>query len=252
MSGQVRHVPDWSRAKHARGPRCHRVSITLPYLPGISRAAAQGADLRSLLAFDANDHAALLPALRHALRGDGGSRTLWSVPSGTRATLSPCSRGGAIHGGFERDAPLPKVRRAVPPSLDPGEEGVSIDPRHRRTGRGGGAVVPVPLHWRRRRERGYNQAELLAKAIAKVAGRPCCAALVKVVPRPPQSGLSAGARRRNAAGAYRARLPAWLRRKRLLLVDDIFTTGATAEACTRALLGAGARSVDVLTVARVP
>ncbi len=116
----------------------------------------------------------------------------------------------------------------------------------------GAAVVPVPLHWRRRRERGYNQAELLAKAIAKVAERPCYLALVKVVPRPPQSGLSAGARRRNAAGAYRARLPAWLRRKRLLLVDDVFTTGATAEACTRALLGAGARSVDVLTVARVP
>ena len=115
----------------------------------------------------------------------------------------------------------------------------------------GAAVVPVPLHWRRRRERGYNQAGLLAKAIAKAAMRPCCSALVKVAPRPPQSGLSASARRRNAAGAYRARLPAWLRRKRLLLVDDVFTTGATAEACTRALLRGGAQSVDVLTVARV-
>ena len=116
----------------------------------------------------------------------------------------------------------------------------------------GAAVIPVPLHWRRRRERGYNQAELLAKAIAKAAERPCCSALVKVASRPPQAGLSAGARRRNAAGAYRARVPAWLRRKHLLLVDDVFTTGATAEACARALLRGGAQSVDVLTVARVP
>jgi ComF family protein len=116
----------------------------------------------------------------------------------------------------------------------------------------GAAVVPVPLHWRRRRERGYNQAELLARAIAGAADRPCCRALVKVAPRPPQAGLSAAARLRNAAGAYRARLPGRLLGARLLLVDDVFTTGATAEACTRALLRAGARSVDVLTVARVP
>ena len=116
----------------------------------------------------------------------------------------------------------------------------------------GDAIVPVPLHWRRRRERGFNQAELLGKAIAKAADKPCCRALVKVAPRPPQAGLSAGARRRNAAGAYRARLPARFVGKRLLLVDDVFTTGATVEACARTLLRAGARSVDVLTVARVP
>ncbi len=52
----------------------------------------------------------------------------------------------------------------------------------------GAAVVPVPLHWRRRRERGYNQAELLARSIARAAKRPCCSILVKVAPRPPQSG----------------------------------------------------------------
>lgn len=116
----------------------------------------------------------------------------------------------------------------------------------------GDAVVPVPLHWRRRRERGFNQAELLARAIAKAARRPCSRALVKITERPPQAGLSAAARRRNAAGAYRPRLPAGLVGKRLLLVDDVFTTGATVEECSRALLRAGARSVDVLTVARVP
>jgi competence protein ComFC len=115
----------------------------------------------------------------------------------------------------------------------------------------GEAIVPVPLHWRRRRERGFNQAELLGKVIARAADRPCLRALAKIAPRPPQAGLSAAARLENAAGVYRARLPARLMGKRLLLVDDVFTTGATVEACTRALLRAGARSVDVLTLARV-
>ncbi|MGH9459991.1 MAG: ComF family protein [Vicinamibacteria bacterium] len=116
----------------------------------------------------------------------------------------------------------------------------------------GEAIVPVPLHRRRRRERGFNQAELLGKVIAKAAGKPCCRALVKVVSRPPQAGLSAAERLKNAAGAYRARLPARFVGKRLLLVDDVFTTGATVESCALRLLRAGARSVDVLTVARVP
>jgi ComF family protein len=116
----------------------------------------------------------------------------------------------------------------------------------------GEAIVPVPLHWRRRRERGFNQAELLGKAVAKAAHKPCYRALVKVASRPPQAGLSAPARRRNAAGAYRARLPARFVGERLLLVDDVFTTGATVEACVRTLLRAGARSVDVMTLARVP
>jgi len=116
----------------------------------------------------------------------------------------------------------------------------------------GDAVVPVPLHWRRRRERGFNQAELLGKVVARAAGKPCCRALSKIAPRPPQAGLTATARSRNAAGAYRARLPDEFIGRRMLLVDDVYTTGATVEACVRTLLRGGARSVDVLTLARVP
>lgn len=116
----------------------------------------------------------------------------------------------------------------------------------------GAAVVPVPLHWRRRRERGYNQAELLAKAIAAEAGLARCRALKKTKHRPPQAELSASGRRRNARGAYCARLPAGLVGEPVILVDDVFTTGATAEACARALRRAGAAAVDVITVARVP
>jgi ComF family protein len=117
----------------------------------------------------------------------------------------------------------------------------------------GAAVVPVPLSRKRRRERGYNQAELVARPVARIARLPLLTgALVKPAERPPQSGLSAAARRRNARAAYQARLPARFEGAHLLLVDDVFTTGATVEAASAALLGAGAASVDVLTLSRVP
>jgi competence protein ComFC len=114
------------------------------------------------------------------------------------------------------------------------------------------AVVPVPLSRKRRRQRGYNQSMLLAGVVARLAGVPMKSRiLVKHKERPPQAELSAAIRWRNAAGAYRAQIPSYLRGKAILLVDDVFTTGATVEACTRVLLRAGAGSVDVLTVARV-
>jgi ComF family protein len=114
------------------------------------------------------------------------------------------------------------------------------------------AVIPVPLGRARRRTRGYNQAELLGGVIARLAGVPMSThVLVKSKERPPQAELSAGARWRNALGAYQAHLPSHLVDEPLWLVDDVFTTGATVEACTRALLRQGAGAVDVLTVARV-
>ena len=114
------------------------------------------------------------------------------------------------------------------------------------------AVVPVPLSRRRRRERGFNQAELIALAVARESGIPLRArVLSRTKDRPPQAGLSATARRRNVSGVYRARLPEALRGEVVLLVDDVLTTGATADAAARALLGAGAGAVDVLTLARV-
>jgi ComF family protein len=118
---------------------------------------------------------------------------------------------------------------------------------------GAAAVVPVPLSKGRKRERGFNQAELIASAVAHEAGLPLRARLLtKTKERPPQAGLSASARRSNVASAYRARLPRSLQGETLLLVDDVLTTGATAEAAARALLAAGAGAVDVLTLARVP
>jgi len=116
------------------------------------------------------------------------------------------------------------------------------------------AIVPVPLHWWRLFRRRYNQSALLAKAVGRLAGKPVLPDLVRRRRWTPSQGrLGAAERRRNVAGAF-AIAPghaAAIRGRQLLLVDDVLTTGATAEAVTRALLEAGARTVDLLVVARV-
>ncbi|MGD0776547.1 MAG: ComF family protein [Candidatus Solibacter sp.] len=110
------------------------------------------------------------------------------------------------------------------------------------------AAVPVPLHWRRRLERGFNQSELLAREISRRTGIPVVRALGRVRPTPTQAGLSNSGRRQNVARAFRSRS---VQGKRILLIDDVMTTGATAGACASALKQAGARRVALLTVARV-
>jgi ComF family protein len=115
-------------------------------------------------------------------------------------------------------------------------------------------VAPVPLHWTRLARRRFNQAALVARAAARLAGRPCVPdLLVRRRRTPPQTALGRLARARNVRGAFsvRRRHRARVAGKRIVLVADVFTTGATAAACARALLGAGAAAVDVLTLARV-
>src|SRR5262245_20510980 len=113
-------------------------------------------------------------------------------------------------------------------------------------------VVAVPLHPRRLRERGFNQAELIARELARRAGRAYCAdALVRRLDTRPQAGLSAAARRRNVREAFAVRRKAQVAGRTVTLVDDVVTTGATALACGRELLSAGAREVRLLSVARV-
>lgn len=115
-------------------------------------------------------------------------------------------------------------------------------------------VAPVPLHWRRFWRRRYNQSALLARALGGQAGIAVVPdLLVRARSTPSQGGLGRAARARNVRGAFRlnGRMAARVRGARVLLVDDVYTTGATVEACARVLLRAGAAAVDVLTLARV-
>lgn len=113
-------------------------------------------------------------------------------------------------------------------------------------------VVPVPLHADRRRERGYNQADMIARPLAKrlkLPFRPYLLARTK--PRPARLVLSRTEHWESVRGAYTLREGSRVDKLRILLVDDVMTTGATLDSCSRALLKAGAAEVVALTVARV-
>jgi competence protein ComFC len=121
----------------------------------------------------------------------------------------------------------------------------------RREGIAADVVVPVPLHRQRERERGYNQADLVARPLARKLGLPYRAVLlVRTKPRPDKHILSLEERWDSVRGAFAARPGSKVDNLRVLLVDDVMTTGATLDACARALRGAGAKSVIGLTVAR--
>lgn len=112
-------------------------------------------------------------------------------------------------------------------------------------------VVPVPLHSARRRSRGYNQAELIARPLARLLRLPCePQLLIRTKPRPRKLILSRKERWTSVRGAYAAAAPAKIRERHILVVDDAFTTGATIDACARALKKAGASGVIGLTFAR--
>ena len=113
------------------------------------------------------------------------------------------------------------------------------------------SITWVPLSRRRLRRRGYDQARLLAEALSAKLGVPCERTLVKTKNNPPQSRTGKAAQRRaNVSGVYEAVSGAELAGKRLLLVDDIVTTGSTLGEAAGALLGAGAASVCAAAVAR--
>src|SRR5579875_1786289 len=113
-------------------------------------------------------------------------------------------------------------------------------------------VVPVPLHRDRYRERGYNQAELIAKRVARrLKLRHASNLLIRVKPRPPQLVLSRAEHWKSVRGAYATPERMNIDNQRVLLVDDVLTTGATLDACSRALKKAGASAVFGVTVARV-
>jgi ComF family protein len=114
-------------------------------------------------------------------------------------------------------------------------------------------ILPVPLHRHRLRERGFNQALDLASRVSRRTGIPFeRRTLIKCFSTPPQAGLHAADRERAIRGVFRVAHGERIRGKRILLVDDVFTTGATANECARVLLAAGADRVDVFTLAHTP
>jgi ComF family protein len=113
-------------------------------------------------------------------------------------------------------------------------------------------VIPIPLHRRRLWWRGFNQAALLADEIARRLSLPVDAtAVARTRFTPPQTARDHDARRRNVRRAFAVKHPDRLSGMRVLLVDDVMTTGATVDECSRSMIAAGAASVDVFTLARV-
>ena len=113
-------------------------------------------------------------------------------------------------------------------------------------------VVPVPLHEERLRSRGFNQAAVIGREMSKALRVPLDeSSLIRVsTPRKYRTGLDAKGRRESVEGAFTVRYPRLIGGEEVLLVDDVFTTGATVGACEAALMEAGAKSVLVMTLAR--
>jgi ComF family protein len=113
------------------------------------------------------------------------------------------------------------------------------------------AIVPVPLHPRKQRQREFNQAEYLAAALGRAVGVPVLKGKVRrIKDTGTQTKLGAEARARNLRGAFAVRDEAIFKGKRLVLLDDVFTTGATMDSCAKTMKSAGAREVVALAVAR--
>ena len=123
---------------------------------------------------------------------------------------------------------------------------VSAYPREQRFD----AIVPMPLHWRRYWQRGFNQSALLARELGRRCGIPVVGAVRRRRATPPQAGLTSARRRINVSGAFAAAKRRPVKDLRILLVDDVMTTGATASSCAGALKRAGASYVAVLALAR--
>lgn len=112
-------------------------------------------------------------------------------------------------------------------------------------------ILPVPLHPQRLRQRGFNQSNLLARRISRRHSIPLdFTTLKRIRPTQPQTQLSGPERRENIRGAFEVQNPQTIQKKHLLLIDDVYTTGATVGECSKVLRKAGAGQVDVLTLAR--
>jgi len=252
-------------------------SVSIAFLPRVKRAAdAARAVLRATLDLALPP---LCPACREPVEGRGLCPACWSKLS--FITRPYCERLGIPFVYDPGPGILSMEAIADPPAYNRARAAVRFDEISRAlvhafkygdrldlapmlgrwTGHAGrellaeaDALVPVPLHWRRSWARRFNQSALLATAISAESGVPVTAgALKRVKATAQQVGLSRSERAANVQGAFR--VPevgkSAVAGRRLVLVDDVLTSGATVEGCARALLRAGAQNVDVLIFARV-
>ena len=203
----------WSQLSFITPPYCARLGIPFAYDPG-----------PGVLSMQAIANPPAYERARAAVRFDDIARTLvHALKYGDRLDLAPTLGRWMVQAGG--------------PILTEAD-----------------ALVPVPLHWRRLWARRFNQSAALAEVIAAQVKLPVAhAALTRVKATRQQVGLTASERALNVQGAFRVRPEARteVKDRRLVLIDDVLTSGATIDACARALLRAGAAAVDVLVFARV-
>jgi ComF family protein len=203
----------WSKLSFITRPYCERLGIPFAYDPG-----------PGILSMEAIADPPAYNRGRAAVRFDEISRALvHSLKYGDRLDLAPMMGRWMSHAGRE---------------ILSGAE----------------ALVPVPLHWRRLWARRFNQSAMLAAAISAESGVPVAAAALKRVKATAQQvGLSRSERASNVQGAFKVpeESKGAVAGRRLVLVDDVLTSGATVDGCARALNRAGAANVDVLIFARV-
>ncbi len=203
----------WSKLSFISRPYCERLGIPFAYDPG-----------PGILSMEAIADPPAYNRARAAVRFDEISRTLiHALKYGDRLDLAPMMGRWISHAG--------------------GELLADAD-----------ALVPVPLHWRRLWSRRFNQSAMLAAAISAESKLPVAiGALKRVKATAQQVGLTRSERAANMQGAFRVpeEGKGAVTGRRLILVDDVLTSGATVEGCARALLRAGAANVDVLVFARV-
>jgi ComF family protein len=213
VEGQALCPACWSKLSFITRPYCERLGIPFVYDPG-----------PGILSMEAIAAPPAYQRARAAVRFDEISRALvHALKYSDRLDLAPMMGRWLSHAGRELLAEAD-------------------------------ALVPVPLHWRRLWARRFNQSAMLAAAISAESGVPVATGLLRrVKPTAQQVGLSRTERAANVQGAFRVPPEArgGVAGRRLVLVDDVLTSGATVDGCARALLRAGAANVDVLIFARV-